>query len=379
MIDDPTDPAAGDRERLTPPPIPQPVRLRELDPSLPPPPAATASTASATGVAATTPPPIPRLGSIAGLSSSPWLHVVLFLATLATTTLAGAFGAGENPFVSPPALLAGLPFSLTLLAILFSHEMGHWLLARHHRVPTSLPYFIPAPPFLVGTFGAFIRMRGTPRSRQALFDIGAAGPWAGFVVALPAIMLGLAWSEVRPLEASAALGLSFGNSILFAGLTQLILGVHPDDVTILLHPVALAGWFGLFVTFLNLLPVGQLDGGHVAYALFGRSHRWIARLFMGVLLVLGIQGWDGWFLWVFLLAFVIRVDHPDTADRETPLDRRRKLAAWLTVLLFVLTFMPEPLILMDEDQAAIAPGHEREAPRPQPQQAPDPANGLLAT
>ena len=345
--------------RLEPPPIPG-ARRQATDPAAPMPPLDTTTCPEPpqldpsypdSGPTRTLPPPIPQLGPRASIASSPWLHFVLLVATLATTTAAGALGAGENPFTTPAALLAGLPFSLTLLAILLCHEMGHWLAARHHGVATSLPYFIPAPPILVGTFGAFIRMRGMPRSRRALFDIGAAGPWAGAIVALPAVALGLAWSEVRPLTPDDSLGLAFGNSILFTSLTELVLGVHPDDATILLHPIAVAGWFGLFVTFLNLLPVGQLDGGHVAYALFGRGHRIISRIFVGVLLVLGVRGWDGWFLWAFLLAFVVRVDHPDTADRATGLDARRTVAAWLTVLLFALTFMPEPLILMEEEGA----------------------------
>ena len=362
--------------RLEPPPIPG--ARRQTPTSAAPAPTAWAtiereespleSSSPDSAPARTSPPPIPQLGPRVSMASSPWLHFVLLVATLATTTIAGALGAGANPFTTPAALLAGLPFSLTLLAILLCHEMGHWLAARHHGVPTSLPYFIPGPPILVGTFGAFIRMRGMPRSRRALFDIGAAGPWAGAVVALPAVALGLAWSEVRPLRPDDALGLAFGNSMLFTGLTELVLGVHPDDATILLHPIAVAGWFGLFVTFLNLLPVGQLDGGHVAYALLGRGHRIISRIFVVVLLVLGLRGWDGWFLWAFLLAFVVRVDHPDTADRATGLDTRRIVAAWLTVLLFAVTFMPEPLILTEEESTPR--GRDGDAPSPPSQHSP---------
>lgn len=281
----------------------------------------------------------------------PGVHAALFLATFATTTMAGAAHVGNDPFESFSSFLSGLPFSTTLMMILLCHELGHYALALHHRVPTTLPYFIPGPPLLVGTFGAFIRMYGLPRSRRALFDVGAAGPWAGLVVAIPATVVGLALSEVRPLHATHEAGLALGNSILFSSLSELVLGVHPDSATILLHPIALAGWFGIFVTFLNLLPVGQLDGGHVVYALFGRWHGSIARIFFLVVLAMGFFGWEGWFVWAAMLAFALGVQHPDTLDHDTPLDPRRKLAAWLTIGMFFLTFMPVPLSVVQDTSA----------------------------
>lgn len=310
----------------------------------------------------TTPVPVPpprRVGS------STTLHVLLFAVTFLTTTMAGALHVGVDPVRNPLGMLAGLPFSITLMTILLCHELGHYVLAAVHRVPATLPYFIPGPPFLVGTFGAFIKMHGMPRSRRALFDVGAAGPWAGFVVAVPAVILGLSWSEVRPLGGELEAGLTLGNSILFSTLSSTVLGVHPDDVTILLHPVALAGWFGIFVTFLNLLPIGQLDGGHVIYALFGRTHRKIARAFFVVVLGLGFLGWQGWFLWAFLLGFVLRVDHPDTQDSDTPLDPFRKFAAWCTIAVFVLTFMPVPLSVLDAVPGSAPAPTRRELQRPQ--------------
>jgi membrane-associated protease RseP (regulator of RpoE activity) len=297
--------------------------------------------------------------SVALPRTRPVVHIALFLATFATTTMAGAAHAGENPFDGLRSFLAGLPFSTTLMMILLCHELGHYALALHHRVPTTLPYFIPGPPFLVGTFGAFIRMYGLPRSRRALFDVGAAGPWAGLVVAIPAVVVGLAWSDVLPLDSLHDDGLVLGNSILFSALSRLVLGVDPESATILLHPVALAGWFGIFVTFLNLLPVGQLDGGHVVYALFGRLHGRIARLFFAVVLAMGFFGWEGWFVWAAMLAFALGVQHPDTVDHDTPLDPRRKLAAWLTIGVFFLTFMPVPLSVVHETTVVRA----REAPR----------------
>ena len=276
----------------------------------------------------------------------PVLHLVLFIATLITTDLAGAFQQGANPFSDPQTIVQGLPFAITLMSILLFHEMGHYLLARHHGVPASLPYFIPGPPWLVGTFGAFIRMQSPPVNRQALFDVGAAGPWAGALLAIPAVMIGLALSEVRPLNPFEDGGLVLGDSFLFSALTHLVLQVSADDVTVVLHPIALAGWFGLFVTFLNLLPVGQLDGGHVTYSLFGPSHRWISRLALVGILFLGFQGWTGWFFWVVFLALV-GLDHPPTQDLWSPLDTRRRVYAWCTIGLFVLTFIPVPISITD--------------------------------
>jgi len=270
------------------------------------------------------------------------IHVLLFLATLFTTTLAGSFQAGVNPLDDLRLLVRGLPFSATLMGILLVHEMGHFLMSRLHGVEATPPYFIPGPPFLIGTFGAFIRMR-TPTNRKALFDVGAAGPWAGFLVAIPAVFYGLSLSEVRALDTSTG-GLVLGDSLVFRWLTRLALGVSPADVTILLHPIALAGWFGLFITFLNLLPVGQLDGGHVVYALIGRRHRWVARCSLLVIIGLAFLGWQGWVMWAVLVT-VLGLDHPPTID-DTPLDPRRRVAGWLTIALFVVTFMPVPLRLV---------------------------------
>lgn len=272
------------------------------------------------------------------------IHVVLFLATLLTTTTAGSFQAGVNPLDDPRLLAQGLPFSATLMTILLVHEMGHFVLSRVHGVAATPPYFIPAPPFLIGTFGAFIRMR-TPTNRRALFDVGAAGPWAGFLVAIPAVLYGLSLSDVRPLAPETG-GLVLGDSMIFSSLARLALGVSPADATIVLHPIALAGWFGLFVTFLNLLPIGQLDGGHVVYALLGRRHWWVARGALGVILLLAFRGWHGWVMWA-VLVMMIGLDHPPTID-DTPLDGPRRLAAWLTVALFVATFMAVPIQVIGE-------------------------------
>ncbi|MFM7142896.1 MAG: site-2 protease family protein [Alphaproteobacteria bacterium] len=297
--------------------------------------------------------------------STRW-YVGWFLVTFVTTTMAGAIHAGVDPFSRPWAMGAGLSFSVPLLAILLAHEFGHFFAAKYHHVGVTPPLFIPAPPLLVGTFGAFIRLRGMPRTRRALFDVGAAGPWAGFFVALPVVVAGLRLSHVKPLEQIAGRGgLELGTSVLFDWLSRLVLGVDPDKVTILLHPTALAGWFGLFVTFLNLLPVGQLDGGHVVYALFGRRHQRIARVFLAVIFAMGFLGWQGWWLWCFLLLFVVKVDHPDTMDADTPLDPTRRMLAWATIAVFALTFMPVPLTAPQEvDDEAVVESPSRDPSRP---------------
>ncbi len=273
------------------------------------------------------------------------LHIALFCATLATTSMAGAFQLGADPLSNPASVVAGLPFACTLMAILLCHEMGHYLAARSHGVQASLPYFIPGPPFLIGTFGAFIRMRAPTANRPVLFDVGAAGPWAGVVVAVPAVIIGLQFSQVSTTIHTGS-DLIFGDSLLFSLLTRLSLGVSVNQVTIVPHPIALAGWVGLFVTFINLLPVGQLDGGHISYALFGRYQKWISRCFLVVILFLGFQGWSGWLIWAVMLSF-LGVDHPPTWDHFSALDLRRRVGGWLTLLLFAITFIPVPFTVTE--------------------------------
>jgi len=283
------------------------------------------------------------------------LHVALFLLTLLTTTMAGADMAGAffsfaRPFSTFANLYSGLSFSVPLMLILFAHEMGHYVVARRNHVDVTPPYFLPAPfpsVFFIGTFGAFIRMRAPARTRRMMFDIGAAGPWAGLVLAVAAVIVGLKLSEVSPLDTGGG-GLQLGNSILFWGVSYGVLGVDPNSVNINLHPIAFAGWIGLLVTTLNLLPVGQLDGGHVIYALFGRWHRTIARLFIiacvllvVVPLLVGSTYWGGWLFWVIILLF-LGLGHPATVDADTPLGYGRRAMAWATVALFVLTFCPVP-------------------------------------
>lgn len=311
--------------------------------------------------------PTPEATRVAGRAVAPPFRIppvnaVLFFLTLLTTTAAGADMAGAfvtlaHPIASIANLAAGLSFSLPLMLILLAHEMGHYLTSRRHGVDSSLPYFIPAPfpsVFFIGTFGAFIRMREQPRTRRAMFDIGAAGPWAGFVVAMIAVLIGLKRSQVTPLDTSQG-GLQLGNSIIFWSVSRIVLGVDPNAVNVNLDAMAFAGWIGLFVTTLNLLPVGQLDGGHVVYSLFGgRWHHRISRLFtLGCLLMVlvpvtlntlfhaNLTFWGGWLLW-FAIVIFLGLGHPSTIDPETPLTGNRRWAAWATVALFIGTFSPVP-------------------------------------
>ncbi|HEX9443979.1 MAG TPA: site-2 protease family protein [Candidatus Binatia bacterium] len=283
-----------------------------------------------------------------------WLHAVLFLATFFTTTVAGAVQAGVDFISDPRQLVAGLPFSATLMSILLVHEMGHYLMSRYYRVEATLPYFIPGPSF-IGTFGAFIKMQSQMPHRRALFDIGAAGPLAGFVLSVPAVVVGFRLSTIGPADPSG--GISLGSSLLLTFLSKLTLGVVPDDVNILLHPIGAAGWVGLFVTALNLLPAGQLDGGHVTYAMFGKRAVWLARLTLAALATLAITGlWSGWWVWA-LLIFFTGVRHPPPVDPDTPLDRKRKILGWVVLAILAVTFIPTPFTISEAD-----PPEERRQP-----------------
>jgi len=279
---------------------------------------------------------------------SKWtLPVLLFLLTVFTTLWAGAYQAYSGPvrgpvnflLASPEALWRGIPFAGSLLFILTTHELGHYLLSKIHRVPASLPLFIPGPPHFIGTFGAIIRMRGPILSRRALFDIGVAGPLAGFVVAVIVLIVGLSLSTV--VDRTATFGLHLGEPLLLQFMSWVVIGPLPPESDVVLHPIGFAAWFGLFVTSLNLLPIGQLDGGHVAYALWGPRQRSMALAFLPILLVLGFFGWAGWFLWAFM-AGLFGVGHPPVMDPHVPLGRNRTIVGWIAFAVFVGTFAPVP-------------------------------------
>lgn len=279
---------------------------------------------------------------------SKWtLPIILFLLTIFTTLWAGAYQAYTGPvrgpvnflFSAPEALWRGIPFAGALLFILTTHELGHYLLSKIHRVPASLPLFIPGPPHFIGTFGAIIRMRGPILSRRALFDIGVAGPLAGFVVAVVVLIVGLSLSTV--VDRSATYGLHLGEPLLLQFMSWLVIGPVPPEADVVLHPIGFAAWFGLFVTSLNLLPIGQLDGGHVAYALWGKRQRTMALASLPILLALGFFGWAGWFLWAFM-AGLWGVGHPPVIDPHVPLGRNRTIVGWIAFVVFVITFAPVP-------------------------------------
>jgi len=284
-------------------------------------------------------------------SQRPWLPIALFLATFATTTINGALQSGAHPLTEPWSVTSGLPFSLTLMAILLVHEMGHYLMSRYHGVKATLPFFIPAPPAPppipgIGTFGAFIRLESTPLDRRSLFDVGAAGPLAGLILAIPAVIIGLKLSSILPGE-DARGGTALGSSLLLNFISRITLGLAPEDATIVIHPIGFAGWVGLLVTAMNLLPIGQLDGGHVVYALFGQRHIWVSRLALIAILTLGLlRWWIGWLVWGFVL-LLLGVRHPPPQDPYTPLDLKRKVLGWLMLAIFVLTFIPIPFSIQE--------------------------------
>jgi membrane-associated protease RseP (regulator of RpoE activity) len=275
------------------------------------------------------------------------LPLLLFALTVFTTLWAGAYQAYNGTIRGPVTFLRehpemlpkGIPFAGTLLFILLTHEFGHFLLSKIHRVPASLPLFIPGPPHFIGTFGAIIRMRGPILNRRALFDIGVAGPLAGFAVAVLALIVGLYLSTV--VDRTSTFGLQLGEPLLLKFMAWMIIGPLPVQADVLLHPVAFAAWFGLFVTSLNLIPIGQLDGGHVAYALWGNRQRTMAFAVIPMLILLGFVGWPGWFIWAFM-AGVWGLAHPPVIDPHIPLGRGRVLVGWIAFAVFVLTFAPVP-------------------------------------
>lgn len=274
--------------------------------------------------------------------TNPLIHVALFLATLASTLVAGAIQRGANPFLHPKSLALGIPFSFTLLAILGAHELGHYFVSRKNGVKATLPFFLPNPSPYVGTFGAVIRVKSLMPSRRTLLEIGAAGPICGMVFALPAVLVGLKFSQVIP-SASLAGATRLGDSLLFSVAQRLVIGRLNPGSDVVLHPVAYAGWIGFLVTAMNLLPVGQLDGGHIAYALLGRGHRWVAIIAVLALVGLGFL-WQGWFIWVVLI-LLLGLRHPPPLNDFTPLDPTRMRIALLAAIIFILTFTPIPITL----------------------------------
>jgi membrane-associated protease RseP (regulator of RpoE activity) len=276
------------------------------------------------------------------MKKSPLLNIFLFLLTFASTLSVGALHQGADIIADPRLIVKGLPFSLSLLGILLVHEFSHYFMSRKHGVESSLPYFIPAPT-LFGTLGAFITMRSRITTRNALMDIGSSGPIAGFLVSIAATVIGLAFSDVRAVNSSGET-IILGDSLLFFLLTKLVIGSVPAGSDVYLHPVAFAGWIGFFVTSLNLIPVGQLDGGHIAYAILGERQRLISRVLIGVLLVLGVFVFAGWAVWAILL-FFLGPKHPPILYPGIPLDPERKAVGMIALIIFIFTFIPVPVLI----------------------------------
>ena len=318
-----------------------------------------------------------------------WLNALLYVLTILSTLFVGATWSDQVPPTADLGwilthLWIGWPFALSLMTILTGHELGHYFAGRYYKVPVSLPFFIPIPVPPLGTMGAFIVMKGRTVNRRQMLTIGASGPLVGFVLAVPILILGLSLSTVEPMVAPEPGAMIFleGNSILYLLLKfgvfgqvlpgsgpvlalqavlsdgmAALLGTFPIDsgYDVFVSPVALAGWAGLLVTALNLIPVGQLDGGHVLYSLVGQRAKILTWPIIVILLVLGIVFWQGWLLWAFLI-FFFGQSHPDPLDDVTRLDTPRKLVAVAVLLIFVLTFAPLPMRVFTADQPVPDPG-----------------------
>ena len=310
--------------------------------------------------------------------SNPWINLVLFILTAFSVVFAGAMWFSDVPINSlrefPHALWlslpAGLAFGSCMLAILLAHEFGHYLAARFHHTQVSLPYYIPLPISPFGTMGAFIRLKEPPRNKRTLLDIGIAGPIAGLVVAVPVLIYGLSLSHIEPINVPPGQGLFLeGNSLLYLISKFLVFGrllptpssyqgVAPllywlrfiftgrplpfGGMDVIISPVAWAGWAGLLITALNLIPAGQLDGGHLIYVLTGKKARYLLPFILGGLFLLGFA-WSGWWLWAVLILVLGRV-YAEPLDQITALDPPRRLLALAGVLLFILVFTPVPMI-----------------------------------
>jgi membrane-associated protease RseP (regulator of RpoE activity) len=261
-----------------------------------------------------------------------WLNIILFLATIVTATYGYYFWFGDLP--------GGVVFAFSLLAILTSHELGHYFVSKGEGMITSLPYFIPVPFHFIGTFGAVIKMKSLVPSRKSLLKVGMSGPIAGFIVALPITIVGIALSSIQIAPEGAGY-LRMGNSLLFYLLSEIIHPHIPQAADIFLHPMAFAGWVGMLVTSINLFPIGQLDGGHVAYSLWLKKRRYLyIPLFVGIIL-LGMFLWLGWFVWGLVAFFIARRD-PVIQDSITPLTKREQLSAIVPLIVLILTFIPQP-------------------------------------
>ncbi|MBN2403284.1 MAG: site-2 protease family protein [Spirochaetes bacterium] len=266
-----------------------------------------------------------------------WINILLFAATVLTTIVAGA----ESDESISAIILSGLPFSMTLMAILLSHEMGHYLAAMYFNVKATLPYFIPFPS-IIGTMGAIIKLKSPIFNRKALLYIGAMGPIAGFIVSLIAIIAGVYLSEIKPIPlTNDGFNICFGDSILSAFIIWAIHGNIQSGYDIYLSPYAWAGWIGFLVTGLNLMPIGQLDGSRVVYAILGRKQIYVGWIAFTGLIILSFI-WPGWIVWIILSLVLLKIGHPPIEDMSE-LSTREKIAGYICMIIFIITFIPVPV------------------------------------
>ena len=290
-----------------------------------------------------------------------WLNGLLFVLTVLSTCFVGLgwsasylfFESGANPVTEagralsdPRVFPLSALYAAVLMTILVGHELGHYLTCRRYGIRATLPFFIPAPT-LIGTLGAFIKIKSPINFKRHLFDIGANGPLVGFLLAFPALVVGLAFSRVTTYVPAGDI-ISFGEPLLFKILSAFFFGRTPEGSALVLHPVGFAGWVGILVTSFNLIPFGQLDGGHIAYALLGRKARLVSKGVVAIFVVMGVFFWVGWFLWAAVILFFefkskLRLRHPPVLDEDVPLDPKRRFLSVLIVIIFILSFIPDPV------------------------------------
>lgn len=286
-----------------------------------------------------------------------WLNGLLFVVTIVSCFVVGIswsvnyvyadmfgedFGSslGLEFLRNPEVIKLSIIYAVVLIAILMAHEMGHYLTCQYYRIDATLPYFIPAPT-LIGTLGAFIKIRSPITRKHQLFDVGVAGPLAGFVLAVPAVIYGLSMSKaVAPMPRDGSL--IFGEPLLFKILGEIMFKGLPENFDMILHPVAFAGWVGMLVTALNLFPVGQLDGGHIVYAVFGQKSKVLGRPILVAFIIMGVFFWLGWFVWAVLIGF-IGLKHPRILDEDIPISPGRRWIALALIVIFILSFVPDPV------------------------------------
>lgn len=300
------------------------------------------------------PPPLRR-------KQRPTRNLILFVLTLVTTTYWGflqyqmfyldSVGTVElNPLTHPRLLLAGIPYGLAVIAFLLAHEMGHYLACRYYRIPATLPYFIPIPPvppfvLLPGTMGAVIRILGPLKSRRALFDVAVAGPIAGFVVALPLLAVGISQSRIAELSGMDPGSIQMGEPLIWGPMQAMFGPPLAEGQTLLAHPLAFVGWFALLVTAMNLLPVGQLDGGHLLYAITPRFHRLVSISVVAFMVFAGFRFFTGWIFFALLVLFVIGTRHPKPLRFDQPLGSARWALTILAIAIFATCFMLVPVTI----------------------------------